>query len=515
MELKHPGKVFLVGAGPGDPGLLTVRGRDVLAGAEVLVYDLLANPELLALAPHAKRVNAGKRAGEHVLSQEETNALLVRLGRQGKRVVRLKGGDPFVFGRGGEEALALADAGIPFEIVPGVSSGIAAPAYAGIPVTHRGLASAVVFATGQERSGKPLRAASLKALAQLDATLVFFMATQSVDRVARALIRAGKPASTPAACVMNGTLPGQRVLLTTLDRLAPEMKKNGFGSPGLLLVGPVASLRKRLAWFESRPLFGRRYVVTRAREQASRLSAELRALGAEVWELPAIRIEALPLDKAMRKALADLPRTGWLVLTSANGVEHFFARLFEAGLDARALNGCRIAAVGQSTAGALAARGLRADLVPASYDAEQLLKALLPHLARKGPRRGVLLARASAGAQVLPEGLRRKRIPCVDLPVYRTVALSPAKDGLAEAIASGRVDGVTFTSSSTVQQFRALFSASSWRTVAPKVRGLCLGPVTRKTVEAAGITVAVEAPIALISSLIEAVLSVDGRSAQA
>jgi uroporphyrinogen III methyltransferase/synthase len=314
---------------------------------------------------------------------------------------------------------------------------------------------------------------------------------------------------------MNGTLPGQRVLLTTLDRLPAEMKKGGFGAPGLLLVGPVASLRERLAWFESRPLFGRRYVVTRAREQASRLSAELRALGAEVWELPAIRIEALPLDKAMRKALGDLPRTDWLVLTSANGVQHFFARLFEAGLDARALNGCRIAAVGQSTAEALAARGLKADLVPGSYDAEHLLRDLLPHLARKGPRRGVLLARASAGRPVLPEGLRRLRIRCVDLPVYRTVALSPSKDGLAEGITSGRVDGVTFTSSSTVEQFRALFSPSSWRAVAPKVRGFCLGPVTRKTAEAAGISVAVEAPIALISSLIEAISSVDGRSAQA
>jgi len=487
----------------------------VLGQADVLVYDLLANPELLSLAPPAaKRINAGKRAGAHVLSQDETNALLVRLGRQGKRVVRLKGGDPFVFGRGGEEALALADAGIPFEVVPGVSSGIAAPAYAGIPVTHRGMASAVVFATGQERSGKPLRPSTLKALARLDATLAFFMATQSVERVAKALIRYGKPASTPAACVMNGSLPEQRVLLTTLGRLAEDMRQGSFGAPGLLLIGPVASLRKRLAWFETRPLFGRRYIVTRAREQASRLSADLRSLGAEVWEVPALRIEALPLTRAMRRSLAAMDGMDWLVLTSANGVEHFFARLFEAGMDARALKGCRIAAVGQSTADALAARGLKADLVPSSYDAEHLLKELGPRLARSGKRRGVLLARAETGRPVLPEGLRGMGVPCVDLALYRSVPLSGRpKDGLAEAIQSGSVDGVTFTSSGTVEQFRSLFSPSRWRALAPKVRGLCLGPITRKAAEEAGVTVALEAPQALIASLIETLVSVDGRKA--
>lgn len=503
-----------MGAGPGDPGLLTLKGREALAGADVLVYDLLANPELLALAPRARRINAGKRAGNHVLSQDETNALLVRLGRQGKQVVRLKGGDPFVFGRGGEEALALADAGVPFEIVPGISSGVAAPAYAGIPVTHRGLASAVVFATGQERSGKPLRASSLKAMAKLDATLVFFMATQSADRVARALMRAGKAASTPAACIMNGTLPKQRVLLTSLGRLSQGMQAGAFGAPGLLLVGPVADLRRRLAWFESRPLFGRRYVVTRSREQASRLSSELRSLGAEVWELPAIRIEALPLGPAMRRAMAALPRTDWLVFTSANGVEHFFARLFETGLDARSLNGCRVAAVGQATAEALATRGLKADLVPASYDAEHLLQALLPKLARKGRRRAVLLARAAVGRAVLVEGLRKVGVACVDLALYRSVAVTPGPKGdLEDAIAAGEVDGITFTSSSTVDQFKALFSASRWKDLAPKVRGLCLGPITRKTAEAAGIRVALEAPQALIPSLLEALVSVDGHKA--
>jgi len=510
------GKVWLVGAGPGDPGLLTLRGREVLGLADAVVYDLLANPELLDLAPpQAKRINAGKRAGAHVLGQDETNALLVRLARRGLRVVRLKGGDPFVFGRGGEEALALAQAGVPFEVVPGVSSGVAAPAYAGIPVTHRGLATAVVFATGQERSGRPLRAATLRSLAGLDATLVFFMATGQVDRITRGLLRQGKPASTPAACVMDGTRPGQRTLLSTLGRLAGEMRSGGTGAPGLILVGRVADLRRRLSWFESRPLFGRRYVVTRSRAQASRLSEGLRSLGAEAWELPSIRIEPLPLGGAMRRAFAALPRTAWVVLSSANGVEQLFARLFEAGLDARSLQGCRLAAVGASTAAALAARGLRADLVPADFDAEHLLGELGPLLSgqRSGraARRGVLLARAAEGGAVLPEGLRALGVPVTDLALYRSVPVAADTARFRRALDAGGIDGVTFTSSSTVDQFRALFPAARWRATAPRLRAFCLGPVTRRAAEAAGLRVAGQAREALIGSLLDTLVAVDGR----
>lgn len=509
---KNPGKVYLVGAGPGDPGLLTLRGREVLESADAVVYDLLANPDLLAWAPATARCfNAGKRAGAHVLTQDQTNALLIRLGRKGLNVVRLKGGDPFVFGRGGEEALALAAAGIPFEVVPGVSSGIAAPAYAGVPVTHRGLATAVVFATGQERSGKPLRPATLKALARLDATLVFFMATGSVERVARLLMKGGKPASTPAACVMNGSLPTQRVLLTRLDALAEGMRSEDFGAPGLVLVGPVVDLRRQLAWFEARPLFGRRYVVTRSREQAGRLGLALRSLGAEVWELPTLKIDPLPLDRAMRAAFAGLARRDWLVLTSANGVQHFFSRLFEAGLDARALGGCHVAAVGQATAEALAARGIQADLFPPTYDAEHLLEALVPRLARRGPRRGVLLARASGGRATLPQGLKRLGFPCQDLALYQTRPLTRDSRPLAAALERASVDGVIFTSSATVDHFKALFSAPRWRSLAPKVRGICLGPITRCSAEAAGIPVALEAPQALITSLIDSLVALDAK----
>ena len=509
---KTMGKVILVGAGPGDPGLLTLKGQAALQSADVVVYDLLANPELLSLAPSSARlINAGKRAGAHVLTQDQTNALLVRLGRSGKRVVRLKGGDPFVFGRGGEEALALAEAKVPFEVVPGISSGIAAPAYAGIPITHRGLATSAVFVTGQERTGQPLKARTLKALAQLDATLVFFMATESAARVTAALIKAGKAASTPAACVMNGTRPQQRVLLSTLGRLAADMRSGGYGAPGLLVLGPVAGLRKSLRWFESRPLFGRRYVVTRSREQASRLSSGLRELGADVWELPAIAIEPFKLDAAMRRAFAALPHTDWVVFTSSNGVEHFFDRLFESGRDARALAGCRLAAVGRSTAVALAARGLKADLVPLAFDAEHLLAALKRKLARRGPRRGVLLARAQEGRDVLPRGLRALGCPVQDLAFYRTVAAHGQAGAVLEALQAGKVDGVTFTSSTTVTHFKGLFSSAQWRRLAPTIRGLCLGPITRSSAEAAGVTIAVEATEASLESLLKALVKADGH----
>jgi uroporphyrinogen III methyltransferase / synthase len=512
--MKRHGKVFLVGAGPGDPGLLTLKGRAALERADAVVYDLLANPELLALAPaSAERINAGKRAGRHVLTQDQTNALLLKLARQGKTVVRLKGGDPFVFGRGGEEALALAEAGQAFEVVPGISSGIAAPAYAGIPITHRGLATSAVFVTGQERTGKPLRARTLKALAQLDATLVFFMATEAAARVCAQLVKAGKPAFTPAACVMNGTRANQRTLTSTLGRLAADMKAGGFGAPGLIVVGPVVGLRAHLRWFERRPLFGRRYVVTRAREPASKLSAGLRELGAEVWELPSIAIRPLALGPGARRAFKALPGLQWAVFSSANGVEHFFRLLFKAGLDARALAALRLAAVGTSTAAALAARGLQADLVPNNFDADHLLAALLPRLKpERDGRRGVLLVRAREGRDVLVKGLAAAGHRVFDLPVYRSVAARGEGAAMAEALLQGAVDGVTFTSSSTVTHFKALFSPAQWRRLAPKVRGLCLGPITRASAEAAGIRIAVEAPQASLVALIQALAAVDGRS---
>jgi uroporphyrinogen III methyltransferase/synthase len=511
MTMRKFGLVSLVGAGPGDEGLLTLKGKAALEQAEVVVYDLLANPALLAMAPaSARRINAGKRAGKHVLTQDQTNALLVKLGKQGKRVVRLKGGDPFVFGRGGEEALELAKAGVRFEVVPGISSGIAAPAYAGIPVTHRGLATSAVFVTGQERTGKPLQAKTLKALAQLDGTLVFFMATESAARVTAALIKAGKSAQTPAALVHAGTTARQKVILSTLGRLAAEMKTQGLGAPGLLVIGQAAGLRRSLQWFENQPLFGRHYVVTRAREQASQLSAKLRQQGATVWEIPAIRLQPLPLNAAIRQVFKRLPQFGWLVLTSANGVEHFFRRLYQSGLDARSLAGCKIAAVGQSTAAALAAQGLQADFVPPTFDAEHLLKGLLKAMSPAERRRGVLLARAQEGRDVLPRGLKAAGIACTDLALYRAVAEKSEVASLVQAFAEGRIDAVTFASSSTVDFFKALFTPVQWKRVAPKVRAFCLGPITRRSLESAALAVAGEASSASLDALVDCMVKADG-----
>jgi uroporphyrinogen III methyltransferase/synthase len=388
---------------------------------------------------------------------------------------------------------------------------VAALAYAGIPLTHRGLATSAVFVTGQERSGKPLQAKTLKALAQLDATLVFFMATEAAARVCGQLVRAGKPESTPAACVMNGTRPNQRTLVSTLGRLAEDMARGQFGAPGLLVVGPVAGLKDQLDWFERRPLFGRRYVVTRSREQASLLSGRLRALGAEVLELPAIALKPLPLTPAMRRTLSGLRRVDWAVFTSANGVEHFFARLFDCGLDARALGGVRLAAVGQSTAEALRARGLRADLVPDTFDAEHLLGVLLKKLARSGPRRAVLLARAREGRTVLLEGLKTRHVSVLDLPLYQTAAAAQDSSEVVAALAAGKIDGVTFSSSSTVTHFQGLFTRTQWRRLAALVPAMVLGPITRATAEAAGITVKLEANEASISALVQAVVNCHGR----
>lgn len=484
------GKVTLVGAGPGDPGLLTVKGQGALRAADALVYDLLANPQLLKLArPGAELICAGKRAGKHVLTQDQTNALLIRLARQGKQVVRLKGGDPFVFGRGGEEALALQAAGVEWEVVPGVSSGVAAPAYAGIPITHRGMATSAVFVTGQERSGKPLSAKTLRALAQLDGTLVFFMATEAAARICASLIRAGKRASTPAALIFRGTQAGQRSLCATLSDLPARMRQAGLGAPGLIVVGEVARLGARLNWFERRPLFGRRIVVTRSREQASKLSALLEDAGAEVLEAPSIRVKALPLGTAMRRALQALPRTDWVVFSSANGVGHFFARLRQLKLDARALGNCRLAAIGDSTAEALRAQGVDADLVPESFVAEGMLAALSKALGPGSRGARVLLARAAEGRDVLPQGLRKLGAKVIDLALYRTVPERSEIKDLAADLAAGKVDAVTFASSSTVAYFKALFTAGQWRVLKDKVPAYCLGPVTRSAAQAAGLRV--------------------------
>jgi uroporphyrinogen III methyltransferase/synthase len=486
----HAGTVYLVGAGPGDPGLLTRRGADLLSIADVVVYDRLAAAALLELAPAgAERVDVGKAPGRAAMSQEEINALLVERAQHGHLVVRLKGGDPFVFGRGGEEAEACIAAGVPFEVVPGITSAIAAAAYAGIPVTHRRVSTSVTVVTGHEDPTKGASDTDWAALARAGGTIVVLMGAGRVDEIAKALVAAGRDPDTPVAAVRWGTRPDQRTTRATLATIGGA----GIEPPSAIVIGDVASLD--FGWFERRPLFGKRVVVTRAREQASELRARLEMLGAEVIELPSIAIAPLEFE------LPDLGRYSWLVFTSANGVEAFFERaVVGSGLDARALASVSVAAIGPGTADALARHGIRADLVPERFVAEALVESFPPPSA-EGAR--VLLARAETARDVLPEGLGRKGYEVDVLPVYRTVPATPDPDHV-DRVRAGDVDAITFTSSSTVANFCDLIGSR----IEPQPRVVSIGPVTSETARTRGMQVTAEASPHTIDGLVEAVVQI-------
>jgi uroporphyrinogen III methyltransferase/synthase len=501
------GFVSLIGAGPGDPGLLTLRGAEVLAQADVVVYDYLANPALLSHArPDAERIYVGKQAGSHTLSQEEINVLLVERGLAGRRVARLKGGDPFVFGRGGEEALALVEAGVPFEVVPGVTSAVAAPAYAGIPVTHRGLASSLAIVTGHEDPAKDETALDWEHLASGVDTLVFLMGVGNLPRIVKELVAHGRPASTPAAVVRWGTLADQQTVSGTLADIVDGVRAAGLKPPAVTVVGEVAGLRDRLRWFEDRPLFGQRVLVTRTRQQAGALSLRLRALGAAALELPTIRIvppdDWAPLDSA----IAGLSRTDWIVFTSANGVGFFWERLRAAGLDARTLHGVRVAAIGPATAAELEAHGLLADYVPGEYVAEAVAAGL-------GDVRGlrVLLPRADIARPALATLLRQGGAEVVEAPAYRT--LRPEMDpGELRELLSG-ITVATFTSSSTVRNLAEMAQEAGLDLPAALERTLvaCIGPVTAETAREVGLAVHLVAEEYTIDGLVEALTKPFGK----
>ncbi len=476
--------VYLVGAGPGDPGLLTRRAAELLAHADVVVYDRLAADELLALAPpDARRCSVGKAPGAVEASQGEINALLVEHGAAGRTVVRLKGGDPFVFGRGGEEAEALAAAGVPFEVVPGITSAIAAAAYAGIPVTHRGLATHVTIVTGHEDPAKGHADVDWEQLARAGGTLVILMGAARVAIIAARLQAGGLPPDTPVAAVQRGTRPDQRTVRATLATIGAQP----IAAPAAIVVGAVAGLD--LAWFEHRPLFGVSVVVTRAREQASGLRGQLETLGATVLELPTIVVEARPVE------LPRLDDVAWIVLTSVNGVAAFFDQgLAPRGLDARALAGCRVAAIGPGTAAALAERGVRADLIPERFVAEALVEAFPP--AASGER--VLLARAEQARDVLVDGLRTRGYTVDVLTLYRTVPAAPDPDAVTR-VRAGAVDAITFTSSSTVTNFCDLVGPLAHQ---PLV--VSIGPVTSATARDRGLRVDAEATEHTIDGLVAA-----------
>lgn len=499
------GVVYLVGAGPGDPGLLTVRGRDLLASCDAIATDALANPALVSAArlanPGVEVHEVGKRGGcGESASQDAINALLIRLARQGKRVVRLKGGDPLVFGRGSEEAQALAGAGVAFELVPGVTAGVAAPAYAGIPVTHRGVATSVTFVTGHEDPRKAGTQTDWAALARAGGTIVLYMGVGTLPRIADALIAGGMPSETPAAAVQWGTYARQRTVTATVSTLADAVAREGLDAPVISVIGNVVALREEIAWFDRLPLFGRRVVVTRASAQATGLRDALAALGAEVLELPALRVE--PLDAApLAASVRRLDDYRWLVLTSQNAVALLWDALREAGLDARALAGVRIACVGRSTSEALLARGLAADVVPLRFVAEAVLDALSARDDVRGTR--VLWVAAEGARAVLPEGLRALGCAVDTVHAYRTVSDGAGAEAVRSALGRGEVDLATFASASAVRGYVDAVG----ETLARRAPAISIGPVTSDAVRAAGIPLAAESGAATIDALLTAVIA--------
>ncbi len=492
------GVVYLVGAGPGDPGLMTARSLELIASADAIYHDRLIPPGALAGAREdAELVYVGKAPGKPSVPQDEIGEKLIEAARAGKSVLRLKGGDPFVFGRGGEEGEALREAGVEFEVVPGVTAGVAASAYAGIPVTHRDDASAVAFVTGHEDPEKPETALDWEALARFPGTLVFYMGVKRLGDNAAALIAAGRDADEPAAAVERGTTEAQRTVVATLGTLAEAVEREGIGAPALIVIGSVVGRRETLAWLERRPLHGRRIVVTRARAQASGLAATLRALGAEVVELPAIRIEPTIESDEVRNAVERIAGYSLLCLTSPNGVRLLFKAMDKAGLDTRSLAGMTIAAIGPGTASALAKRGVVADIVPERFVAESLVESLQT-VEVEGKR--VLVARAADARDVIPEWLGDRGAQVDVVALYETVRESPDPAAVEAAQAA---DYITFTSSSTV---RNLTEALGERFPAG-ARIVSIGPVTSEAARDAGLEVAVEAERHDIDGLVEALLA--------
>lgn len=494
--------VYLIGAGPGDPGLITCKGLRALSEADVVVYDYLAGDALMDHArPDAERIYVGKVAGNHAMPQADINRLLAAKAKEGKVVARLKGGDPYIFGRGGEEAETLADAGVPFEEIPGVTSAIAGPAYAGIPLTHRAAASSVTLITGHEDPTKPGSVHDWKALARSASTLVFVMGMKNLPNIARNLMDAGLKPDTPAALVHWGTTDHQRSLATTLADLPEAARREGFANPSVIVVGEVVRLRAKLNWFEKRPLFGRTVVVTRAREQASDSAARFAALGARVIQFPTIAIKPLAADAGLDAALDRLSTYGWLIFTSVNGVRFFRERVDARGLDARILAGVRVAAIGPATAEAVRAMGVRPDFVPETYVAESVAEGLLKSGAAKGR---VLLPRAREAREALPDILRRAGAQVDVVPVYETVPAPGGKDEVLRLLEGGRLDCVTFGSSSTVRNFLAAVPAEKLK-AHPETRLACIGPVTADTLASYGLTADIQPEVYTVPALVRAV----------
>ncbi len=501
--MKTKGKVSIVGAGPGDAGLLTVRGAELLSRADVVVHDALVNPDLLRLAPRgAEILYAGKRANQHSMPQEELNRQLVEKAREGRAVVRLKGGDPYIFGRGAEEAEALQAEGIPFEVVPGVSSISAVPNYAGIPLTHREHCSSFTVFTGHEDPAKGPSALDYAHLARLEGTKVVLMGVDRIRSITQALIDHGMAPSTPVGVVQWGTTGQQRSVHGTLTTIADQVEQAKVTAPAVIVIGSVVTLRSKLDWFGQRPLLGRRVVVTRMRDQASQLAQQLFDLGAEVLEVPTIKI-ADPDDKMpMLEALQGLGEYDWLIFTSSNGVTSFFHYFFKAFEDVRALGNLRIAAVGPTTAARLQELHLKVDVMPEQYLASKVTGAIAHYESVENLR--FLLARAQVANPELCKALEEQGGIVDDIAFYKTVPETEDRNGAAAVLTESGADWITFTSGSTVENFHARFDLPRLVKQFPRMRLASIGPETSKALAAHGLKPAVEARPHTIDGLVKA-----------
>lgn len=505
------GSVYLVGAGPGDPKLLTLRGKECLEQADVVLYDYLANPALLSHAPlQAERIYVGRRGRGQYQPQETTNRMLIERAQRGQVVVRLKGGDPFVFGRGGEEAEALAAAGVSFEVVPGVTAAVAAPAYAGIPVTHRTMASTVTFVTGHEDPDKSTTALEWPRLASSYGTLVFLMGMKNLPSIVSNLISEGRPSTTPVALIRWGTRAAQRTVVGTLADIVEKALHAKLEPPTVVVVGEVVKLRAQLNWFERKPLFGKRVLMTRAKEQAGELAGLLAAAGAEPIEGATIQIVE-PKDWApVDRAIDALGRYDWVIFTSVNGVAQFMKRLKMCGHDARSFAGRRICCIGPRTAEELAVYGLKADVIPAEYQAEGVLATLA---ASDLSRARILIPRAEVARELLPEELRARGAAVDVVSVYRTEVPRTSVENWKQLLVDREIDGVTFTSSSTVRNFIELVGGEAQaRVLVQSVAIACIGPITAQTARDAGFSVAVMPSENTIPALVEAMAGYFGKS---
>ncbi len=498
------GKVYLIGAGPGDPKLITVKGLECIQKADVVVYDRLASPRLLTHArPDAELIYVGKSPDRHTLKQDEINMVLVEKALAGKNVARLKGGDPYVFGRGGEEAEKLIEYDIEFEEVPGITAGISVPAYAGIPVTHRDFTSTLGIITGNEDPTKEDTSIDWAKLATGIGTLVFYMGMANLPHIVDKLVANGRPADTPIALIRWGTRPEQETLVGTLSDIVAKVQAVNFKNPAIIIVGQVVTLRNKLNWFEKKPLFGKRVLVTRSREQASALSEKIEELGGEPWEFPTIGItepdDYAPLDKAVD----EIEKYDWIILTSVNGVKSFFKRLMEKDKDIRDLKGIRLCAIGPKTKEEVEKFGIRCDFVPNEYRAEAIIEGLKNEdMAGKK----VLLPRADIARKIIPDTLKQLGAEVEEVVAYKTVMGSGNAKLLQEMLAEKKLNVLTFTSSSTVRNFVNMLNADNLDELLAGVTVASIGPITSDTAKELGVRVDVEAAEYTIDGLIQAIL---------